>query len=337
MFHENRKKMSGYDYFIVKDYFEKLDFKIDLELVLERREMVDVIISINKEKTFVEIRKEVRPQHIPIFKGIKEDNAPLLVVSGYITPKAKEALKNENINYLDSFGNVFLSLKELKIYIEKGNSHPIINQRSNILTVSGGQLLFQFLKNPEIVNETYRYLTEISKVSLGSVSKIMNSLQNEGFLVRWKKEKKYQLVRKRELLDKWVSILNEKVLPTYQIGRYQFSSTNNNWKELSKRNDVQWAGEAGANLLTDYLYPGKFTLFTELPNHKIITELRMLPNNKGDIIIYRPFWNLDNENNYFQNNIVNPLIIYAQLIYNGDSRSRETAEIIFNKYVRIHI
>jgi len=327
-------------FFKVKDFFENLEFQVDVQHKQSHNGKVDMVITLNNETVYTEIKKEVRPQHVHIYKALSENQRPLLVVADYITPKSKEVLKQEDINYIDSFGNTFLNLNNLKVFIEQGNAKPYTSKYSNIFTQSGGQILFHLLKNPELINETQRYLAHISDVSLGSVSKFLKGLFDEGYSVKWNNQQKYQLVNKEALLEKWIVILNEKILPAHKIGNFTFSKNNkNNWKNKLMHPNVLWSGEPAAALVTDYLNPEKFSIFTRLSKKEIIKDLKLLPDANGEISIYKPFWLESNTMESFANymnkqNAVHPLIIYAQLIYSGNSRNVETAQILFNEYIK---
>ena len=193
--------MTNFTY--IQEFFDTLNF--DIEIIHQNNDSKneEPIYSINNERVFIQVKNEVRPQSVTSFIHQKDKKIPLLIASKYITPKAKNILKENNINYIDSFGNAFIHFKNLKIFIEQGNAKPTVSNYSNILTQASAQVIFQLLKNPAQINETQRYLAHTSKVSLGSVSKCMKALLDEGFVVKWNKEEKYQLVRREELLEKW--------------------------------------------------------------------------------------------------------------------------------------
>ncbi|MCL8008641.1 type IV toxin-antitoxin system AbiEi family antitoxin [Gelidibacter japonicus] len=324
----------------LKDWFQNLDFEVAIKKIQSHDDVVDLVISLNDEKVYAEVKREVRPQHLAVFEGMAEQRSPFLVAADYITPNAKSHLKAKKINYIDSFGNAYINLTHLKVYIEKDNARPIGSEHSNVFTPTAGQVIFQLLKNPERINATQRQLSHISNVSLGSVSKCLQGLIDEGYVVKWSQDQKYQLVRKEELLDKWIILLNEKILPAHKIGTYKFSKSHAvRWNEQFINSDVRWAGEPAAALLTNYLNPEKFSLFTNTRKHNITKDLRLLPDANGDINIYRPFW-VDDEKigqpkNYMSHeNVVHPLIIYAQLVYSGNNRNIETAQLLFNEYIQ---
>ncbi|AZQ59325.1 hypothetical protein EJ994_11090 [Maribacter sp. MJ134] len=320
----------------LNEFFDELDFATEVRYVNLDVKSEEKIYTINGESVFVEFKNEVRPHNISLFEKTRSKELPVLVASKYITPKAKEALKARNINYIDSFGNAFLNLDNLKLYIEKNNGKPVHNQYSDVFTQSGGQILFHLLQNPELINATYRHLAEISKVSLGSVSKMINGLLDEDFAVKWDNEKKYQLVRMEELLEKWIDVLNQKILPVYKLGKYSFSKNRFEIKENSPEFETRWGGESGAAMLTNYLKPEKYTLFTNRPKQDLIKNYRLLPQEDGEISVYHPFWKLGScDHDYEDSNVVaHPLLIYAELIYSGNDRNIETAKIIFDEYIK---
>lgn len=323
--------------FKIKDFFDNLEFKIVLKQLKHNEGLIDFILKVNEEKIYTSVKTETRPQHIPIFESIAKDYDPFLVVSDYITPKTKEILKSKNINYIDRYGNAFLNLTSLKLYIEQGNAKPFYNKHSDVFTQAGGQIIFQLLQNSENINLTQRKLAKISNVSLGSVSKTINGLFNEGFTVKWNSDNKYQLVKLEELLDKWVTLVNEKILPVYKIGNFKFGKSGRFLiKETDNNFETKWGGEPGAAMLTNYLGPEKYSLFTNRPKTNLIKEFKLIPDQNGEVTVYQLFWKPESSDFNFENTrfTAHPLLIYAELMYSGNDRNIETAQIIYNEYIK---
>jgi hypothetical protein len=317
----------------LENYFENLDFNIKFKKENNSNKEFDYCITINNEKLLVEMKNEVRPRTLAFMDDLfNNQNYKILLVANYITPSAKEKLREHLINYIDSFGNAYFNLDSLKLFIEKGNAKPITKGTNDVFTSSGAKLVFELLKNPESVNtKTFRELAQICNISLGSVSKIMNGLQKEGYIIASDKTN-VELIRKEALLDKWVTLINEKVLPNCIKGKYMFGrNSQNEWKYIDA--DIEWSGEPGAALLTNYLNPEKFSLFTNLDKIDLIQKAGLLPENQGNITIYKPFWN----ENSINNKTVHPLLIYAQLMHDGNDRNVETAKIIYNEYIQHNI
>jgi hypothetical protein len=316
------------EYNILLDYFQELDFDLNIKKVSTPENKFDYYIMINEQPVSVVMKNEIRPGTLAAMEQLFNNQNAVLVAANYITPNAKAKLKSEKINYIDSFGNAYIELNDLKIYVEKGNASPITNSSNEIFTPAGAKLLFELLQNPERVNSTYRELAEKCSIALGSVSKVMRALGNEGFLIKIN-TKISQLIKKEELLERWIPLLNEKVLPTYKLDTFQFGKTSQrDWKNTDET--IKWAGEPGAALLTNYLNPEQFSLFTTLDKTEIIKNRDFLPNKNGNITIYKPFWKSLEDSA----KTVPPLLIYAQLMYQGSPRNIETAKLLYSEFLK---
>jgi hypothetical protein len=309
-------------------YFQNLGFELDFSILKTENTPFDYTASVNNETVWITVKKEIRPSTLVLMDYLFKNNERALLIAEYITPSAKEKLRNEKVNYIDSFGNAYLNLETLKLYIEKGDAKPIVKGNNEIFTLGGAKLIFEFLQNPESINtKTYRELAETCNIALGSVSKIMKGLLNEGFIIQHNKAD-VELIRKEELLDRWLTLVVEKVLPTQKTATFMFGKTSQaEWKNIQA--PIQWAGEPGAALLTNYLNPEKFSLFTDLDKTELIKTAGILPDKFGNISIYKPFWKQDNNLK-----TVPPLLIYAQLMHDGNDRNLETAKIIYDEHIK---
>lgn len=311
-----------------EETFQKLDFPLDI-IHLDRR-----IISINKIKMLVEGRTEVRPiQASNIVSHYSPHDMPLIVIAQYITPKAKKILRNNSINYIDNYGNAYIVSGGTKIYVEKNNATPPQKEYSDIFTVSGGRVVYQLLIEPDRIKATYRELSELSQVSLGTVSKVLNSLRDEGF-VKNNYEGDPELINREKLLEKWIILFNEKMLPSLKIGNYSFMGPA--FDKIDEEEETRWGGESGAAGLTDYLNPEKFTVFTNRNPRNFPKELKLYPDENGIVSVFKVFWKKgSNPQNYPHNNLyTHPLLIYAELIYSDSERNKETAQLIYNEHIK---
>lgn len=314
-----------------------IDSSIEVEIMPPANPLSDGLVKINGHLILIESKSEIYPQNVIDIESqlrSNSNNKHLMVIANYITPKAKQALKERSLNYIDGAGNIYLKLPNLLLQIE-GNKNPstATRHRNRAFTKSGGAVVFQFLMDPELVNAPQRTIAQYANVSLGTIPKVLEGLRNEGFLVQID-EKNRQLINYEKLLDKWEKTLNDKILPTQFIQNYM--PINASPQELLKKGtigaDTQWGGEAAASLLTKYLIPEQFTLFTSNKT-ELITKHKLVPFQEGRIKVYHKFWSHSD----CQNAHVHPVLIYAQLIASGDSRNLETAEIIKNEYLRSNI
>ena len=302
------------------------------DLINEIDGTVEITI-LNEVKTFIiEVKKELRTYQLPdIFKKAKiYEN--FLIIAENIFPKIKEQLRENNIAYIDTQGNAYIKTDRNLIWIEhdkkteKGN-----NVRNRAFTKTGIKVLFLYLHDKEWINRPYREVAEMAGVALGAIPPVINGLKQLGYLVNID-EKRYQLVNKEELLNKWAEAYGEKLKPTLKIGNFFLNNVSiNNWRDINyKDEDILWGGEPAADLLTNYLNPEKLTIYTTKTTKELMIDFDFYPDENGQIAVFQKFWNFPGENQ----NAIPPVLVYADLINTNDSRCIETARLIYDKYLR---
>lgn len=312
---------------------EQLD--LDIKMLSIDNQHIDLLIEINREKIFVEEKYEVRPNQVQQIReqAQRYDHETFLLASNYITPGAKELLNKYKINYLDSGGNIKLRLKNGYIHVEgKHVTSPSEDYKNRAFTKVGAKLIFTFLKNPEHVNLSYRTLSELSTCSLGSITKILDHLKEERYIITLPNSK-LKLVQQDKLMDKWIDVLSNQLLPSMLLGTYRFV-IDNSWHtlDLKRKNGYQWGGEVAASLLTNNLNPQEFSIYTSKGSNESIKELKLIPDRSGPLKIYKIFWK--DEYNPAYTDTVDPILIYGELVASADSRNLEIANEIKNKYFK---
>ena len=264
---------------------------------------------------------------------LTQANIQMLVVTSYVNPVMAERLKEKEIWFLDSMGNAYIKHHQLFIYI-KGNK-PTEKQKSpsRAFYSSGLKVVYAFLCNPELVNAPYRTIAEIADVALGTVGWIINDLTQLGFIVDMGSRGR-RLKGKRKLLERWIISYPEKLRPKLEIGKYK--ALKPDWWQTIQLTPYQayWGGEVAADQLTHYLKPEIFTLYLpEKQATKLILTNKLRKDPAGNIELLKTFWAVDHETD---TTLVNPILIYTDLMASGDPRNIETAEIIYEQYLAQH-
>jgi hypothetical protein len=265
---------------------------------------------------------------------LNQSNEQLLVVANYVSPMLAERLKAQDVWFLDSTGNAYIKHPRLFIYV-KGNkpTEKPTTRASRAFYPSGLKAVYAFLCNPELVNAPYREIAEIAAVALGTVGWIINDLTQLGFIVDMGSRGR-RLKNKRKLLERWIIGYSEKLRPKLQIGKYK--ALNPDWWQTTQLTLFQacWSGEVAADQLTHYLKPEIFTLYLpEKQAIKLILTNKLRKDPAGNIELLKTFWNIDYKTD---NPLVNPILIYADLMASGDPRNIETAEIIYEQHLAQH-
>lgn len=153
---------------------------------------------------------------------------------------------------------------------------------------------------------------------------IMKELIDLNFILKTKQTKK--LKNTKELLNRWITAYHDVLRPRLLKKQMRFINQDSytHWKEinLNKINGaVYWGGEPAANLLTGYLHPGTFTIYTDQNWHSF-KEIELVPAETGNVEVLEMFWNKETYNG------VPPVLIYADLMSSRSDRNLETANII---------
>jgi hypothetical protein len=321
--------------------YKNTDYIHDAALILEqitgfsatvesKRKEHDAVVIINGQSFFVKARNEIRKENegslidpVP-FEG---EYCPFIFIAKYISADTAQTLKSLRINYLDTSGNCYMQTKDFLIYVsgQKVQRKQKTNQ-AKAFQESGIKLLFQLLSNLDNIQLSYRELAELAGISIGSVSNIMTELEGGHFILRTKTKR--VLKNKPDLLEHWVIAYHDVLRPRLLEKRMRFSKkeTLANWKSLSLKGKGLWGEEPGASLLTGYINPETFTIYTSESWQNISTALGLIPDKAGNVEILRQFWADESGDNAKQT--VPPLLIYADLMQSGFGRNMETAKLI---------
>ncbi|MEO8853353.1 MAG: type IV toxin-antitoxin system AbiEi family antitoxin [Ginsengibacter sp.] len=294
---------------------------------------LELIIDHLPVKFNTEIKQELRDHQLPKIIEQAKRFTPLMIVANRIFPKIKEELRLNEIAYLETNGNIWLKQKGLLIWMDTQKPLPHIKRNANrAFTKTGLKVLFHFLLHENDINLPYREIANITQVGLGNINYVINGLKEMGFLIKLNKDK-YKLINKKELLDKWVTAYVERLKPALQISTFHFLKQEdfNDWKNLPIHiGKTYWGGEPAGDLLTNYLRPAELTLYTTETRNELIKNYRLIPDEKGNIKVFKKFWRQENANE----NLVPPLLVYADLITTYDRRNTETAQKIYDEFLQ---
>jgi hypothetical protein len=316
--------------------------KARLEIEFEEREttangfLFDKLVKFNYQKKnllyYVEIKYNINNAVIALLLQHKKNlKHPILLITRYVNNIKAEELKKNGIQFLDTAGNAYINYGPIYIFV-KCNKPPEIyykNKKQRAFEATGLKVIFALLCNPDLINKPYRYIAEKTDVALGTVGLVVNGLIDLGFIMKMGKMGK-QLLKKKELFNRWCIEYNEKLRPKILINK--FAGPENWWinKELNPEY-TQWGGEVAANKLIKHIKPEEIIIYADYKKYKnFIIRNRLRKDTNGEITILEKFWKF--ENNEFKD-IVNPILIYADLINIENQRTIETARMIYEKYI----
>lgn len=275
------------------------------------------------------LQTKVVPVQVPILESRLQHGEPSIVIAEYITPQAKEMMRKGHIAYIDTEGNMYLEDYEINIYIEnnKSNRSKLTAVANDAFTPAGLKVIYLFLIRRETLNEPYRTIVSRVDVSIDTVRKVLHGLLKDRYIVR-SNDRAYRFTDRARLYQDWVSLYNQRLRPRLRQSRYRWLKSDQSLKEIRLPERTSWGGAVAAEELGGNLIGASLILYTELPFRDVMKELKMIPDPKGNIVLSERFWT-ETETETF----VHPMLVYADLIHEGDPRYMETANMIYTHYV----
>lgn len=258
-----------------------------------------------------------------------------ILVTRYVTPQMSKQMIDLNMPFIDAAGNAYLNEEQLFIYATGSKLKQSISQvrLKRLFTAAELRVIFVLLCKPGLENTAFRNIAKTANVALGSVVSVTQNLKQKGYLIDTERQGRL-LVQKEKLLKKWVAAYSEDLKPKLLINRYQ-PITANWWQESEFNQNILWSGEIGVSRFIPSFRPTFKPIIATVYIKQTVSEflqqhqLQISPD--GDIEILDVFWEFEDQEQHNNNNIVPPLLIYADLIATGQSRNLEAAKQIYDQ------
>lgn len=251
---------------------------------------------------------------------------PLLLVARYISPTVVDNLASNGINTLDCVGNCYIRYVKGEQMIfqisNKGVKNPYMGEKTYpAFQEAGLKVIFYLLQDATNVNRPYREIQNATGVSLGAIKNVLDVLIERKFILLT--GKKRTLKNKKALLNLWIENYNQVLKPKLLLGKMSFRTDEHRvkWLAMELPDGMFWGGESAANMIDDYLTPGTFDIYTDVPAANLFKTGFVKQEENGEIRVYQKFWKWETENH-----LVPLILIYADLIGSGNSRCMEMAE-----------
>src|SRR5690554_3040111 len=193
---------------------------------------LDITLNDKKVLLMVEIKKDVKNHQILNILHYNNKFQNFLLVAEKLFPKVREELREHNVNYLEANGNVYINHNEVFLYIDTNKTLKTKKGKGNrAFTKTGLKVIFHFLLNPQLINQTQRDIAEITNVGLGNIPLIINGLLDTNFILKLNKNE-YVINNYEELLNRWITEFEQTLRPTIFKQRFRFQNKNHDWKEI---------------------------------------------------------------------------------------------------------
>ena len=294
--------------------------------------LLRILIQGKEIRYYVEVKANVtKTDKLLAMMRKGEFDRPFLLVTKYVNTQLAEELKQNGIEFIDAAGNAFINQPPLYVFV-KGNKPDIVKvpPLTRTFKPAGLKIIYGFLCNPGLENKTYRDIAAGTGVALGTVNWIMKELKELKFLLDMG-ERGLRLIQKEKLLQRWVTAYPEQLRPNLTIGRFRGEAEWWRQKALDPLK-AQWGGEIAAARLTQYLQPQIITIYTTPQQlNQLLAENRLRKDPTGDVEILERFWKPAEL--FGREDLVHPILIYADLLATGNERNIETARMIYEEHI----
>jgi hypothetical protein len=266
-----------------------------------------------------------------------------ILIADYINPAQAERLQQAGIQYADSQGNAFIKQPNCFILI-RGRKKPdktTSPASGHAFNTAGMQLIFLLLKDPNLLQATYREMAQRAGIALGSVTAIIKDLGQQGYLMLQGngRNQKRQLLQKDALLKTWLIHYPRQL--QMKCPHLLLTSDDPKWHQHLQMEKLQalWGGEFAAAHYTDgFLKPQNALLYINEEQHPVlIHQARLRKPRAGEapnrlILLSSQFLDI-RELQGKEQGMADPLLVYAELVTSAEPRNLEAAQRLYEKYL----
>jgi len=311
-----------------------------VQFVLDHQETTNegltyrLVVGDDTTHVCVQLRNRLRPADVPQIadRFVPDDTIHRMIFTDYVTTALADQLREHRIWFADEQGNAFMEIPG-KLLIQTQGNRPdrTPTPTGQHFSATGAKVLHFLLKRGPDIQATYREIREIIGVSIDKIGKLIRELEQNGVL-QVHGSGKYEILAPDRLLQLWVDAYDTKLKPALFLGRYahpaelEFGFLIHEAARVLP-GQVVVAGEVAADALTQHLRPEILRLY--MPKESVgdvRRKLKLAPTDNGSIE-FCELYSLDIAAERHVNDavIANPVLVYAELMADGDSRLAETA------------
>jgi hypothetical protein len=257
-------------------------------------------------------------------------NTPPLLVAPYVTRETADHCRHLKLAFIDTAGNAYLERPGLFVWVA-GRPQPadLKQPRYRALQPAGLRITFALLCVPGLIGANYREIARAAGVALGAVGPALQDLEARGFLRRTR-ARSPRLLDPGRLIDEWVTHYPITLRGKLNPRRFDADTHLLKSADLAKHSGY-WGGEVAADRLTGILKPGAFTIYAREPIAWLAAAARLRARPEGAVEILDVFWNFPPD--VHRQEVVPPLLAYADLLATRDGRNIEAAKIIRERFI----
>lgn len=269
-----------------------------------------------------------------VARVLRNPGRPWVVFSPYVSQPVGHLLASQDIGFVDQAGNCHIAVGQDYLVHVEGRRPQLPSRHGRGLGAKSYQVLFALLARPELVTASIRSLAAAAGVRKTAAADLLQRLKDEGLILRDKAGRR--MVRPSVLMDRWVAGYADKLRPRLLVGRYRAAARPLTFEKhveatLGDHLNWAWGGATAGYRLTHHYRSEIMTLHVATQPTAMQRQLNLLPAKDGLIVVLGVPGPLGLEGP--APHVAHPLLVYTELLVEGDERAREAAEEIRSRYL----
>jgi hypothetical protein len=255
-----------------------------------------------------------------------------IVFAPYVPGAIGRHLSEQGVGYVDAVGNCHLETKAggLLVHVE---GRKAVRESS---TTGGGrlasyQLIFSILAQPALLKESLRRIAAAAGVGKTAAGDQLKRLTQEGIIGNG------YILRRLDLLNRWLSAYPDVVRPGWLQGRYRTRTSHP--KRLERQiaaawGERRWAFGAGAAAwrMNQYYRGEETVIHVGIAPTDELGRLRALRDNDGPLTVLVTPGTIAYAG--LRPHLAHPLLIFTEMITSVDPRMREAAGELRERFLK---
>jgi hypothetical protein len=264
-------------------------------------------------------------------------STPLILFAPYVSAAMGALLASRGINFVDRAGNCHLDLGGRYVAHIEGRKLRQSSDAPGGIRAPGFRLVFALLVEPDLANAPFREMARTAGVSLGTASNVLRRLEHDRIVVRTKSKR--QIVRREDLVERWIAGYAETLRPQLFVGRFQTPDKDPLGLEdrvagiLGQEAPWAWGGAAAAYRLTKHYRSDETVLHVLAAAGDLPKRLKALPHREGRLIVLGVPGPLAFRGK--APHTAHPLLVYTELLLTGSDRAREAASELRERFLGV--
>jgi hypothetical protein len=257
-----------------------------------------------------------------------------IAFSPFVSTPVGQFLASHRVAFLDEAGNCHLALGQDYLAHVEGRRRERPVRQGRGLGPRSYQVLFALLARPELVTAPIRSLAEAAGVRKTAAADLLQRLTEEGFVLRDKAGRR--IVRADALVDRWATGYADKLRPRLLVGRYRAAGNDplafeTHASIMLEAMKWAWGGATAAFKLTRHYRSSTTTIHVASPPATLQRQLGLLTANDGPIVLLDVPGPLGLQSSH--PHVAHPLLVYAELLAEGNERALEAAGEIRSRFL----